>query len=478
MGCTEAIKAYATKAKDRQFHIFALVCVVGISSWMLINGMYGELAALVPALPEGWSLPSYICIAVEASNISPLIYTILVSLLVSRKITQKRVDTISTGVVMLFNTLICIITATCWSRHPLLASHSGMLIFCAFASGLAATLSTICMFAFASRFPNSNYTVMLQIGMVLSGTIPGIIGLIQSPGQSYQHFSVEGYFWGLFILFVFCCVGFVALATIREELLFYDKVVSTDAENGKELDVTEEAKTKEEPKPEEGSKSEEKSKPEEKSKSEEESKHEEEPKPEEESKPEAETAPEKKSTEEPTKKYRWYDHYWMDYTAIFILNFVENGALTQIVTYAAMPFGSLALEMSTVLSITLAPLACFFAIFVKYKPNGVILCSAVLVPFVYVLTVAKLAPHPFLSGTHDTAGGTLIVFFYVIDKIFLSYGKAALWARLFDKAFACKNVKTGSRITRFGGLAQQGGSFVGAILFFCLINYTQAFRAF
>jgi riboflavin transporter 2 len=434
------IEKCGKKAKKLQLHVFALVCMVGISSWMLINGVWGELAALVPVLPEGWNLPSYIDIAVEASNIAPLIYTILVSLLVSTKTSQKRVDTISTGVVIGVNTLICIVTAICWQRHPLLADHSGMLIFCVFVSGLAATLSTICMFAFASRFPNYRYTVMMQIGMVLSGTIPGIIGLIQSPGQPYQRFSVEGYFWGLFIIFFFCCICFGVLVSIRRNMLFdADPVPAED-----------EAKAK--------SEADRKTNDEETAAS--------------------DVIVECQEAKPKQQTTHWHEHVWIDFAALFILNFVENGALTQLVTYAAMPFGSLTLEMCTVLSILLAPLACLIAIFVKYKPNGITLCVAVLIPFAYVLTVAKMAPKPFLCGSHNTAGGTLIVLFYVVDKIFLSYAKAALWARLFERAAICKDAKSGSRVTRIGGLFQQGGSFVGAILFFCLVNYTQAFRAF
>lgn len=422
----------------RGLRAYMLMAAVGASSWMLINSVYGELAALVPALPEGWALPSYIVIAVEASNVCPLVYFIAVTLLVSAEATQKKVDTISTGVVIIVNTLVCVVTAVCWSRHPLLANHSGMLIFCVFASGTVSTLSTICMFAFASRFPDPKYSMTMMIGMVLSGTIPGIIGLIQAPGQPYQHFSVEAYFWWIFAIFVVWCCCFGALVFIRRGDLFSVESKTAPDEGGEKLEEAQ-----------------------------------------------CEAPPEQRGEEEKKieaggdeKEKRWYNGVWVDLVVVFALNFVENGALTQIVTYAAMPFGSLALEMCTVLSILLAPLACFVPVFVKFKPNGVILCSAVLIPFAYVLAVAKMSPTPFLCGDHDTAGGTLIVFFYIVDKILLSYSKTVIWGRLHEAATACSDNKTASRLTRVTGCCQQGGSFVGALLFFFLVNYTHAFSMF
>lgn len=40
----------------------------GISSWVAINGLWMELPLLVYVLPEGWNLPAYLSIIIQASG--------------------------------------------------------------------------------------------------------------------------------------------------------------------------------------------------------------------------------------------------------------------------------------------------------------------------------------------------------------------------------------------------------------------------
>lgn len=43
----------------RRAIVYVLVIIFAMASWIDINGVWVELPLLVPRLPEGWGLPSY-----------------------------------------------------------------------------------------------------------------------------------------------------------------------------------------------------------------------------------------------------------------------------------------------------------------------------------------------------------------------------------------------------------------------------------
>lgn len=46
--------------------IAVLLILFGFSSWIAINGLWMELPLLVNVLPEGWNLPAYLSIIIQA----------------------------------------------------------------------------------------------------------------------------------------------------------------------------------------------------------------------------------------------------------------------------------------------------------------------------------------------------------------------------------------------------------------------------
>ena len=46
-------------SRMRRAIVYMLVIVFAMASWIDINGVWVELPLLVPRLPEGWGLPSY-----------------------------------------------------------------------------------------------------------------------------------------------------------------------------------------------------------------------------------------------------------------------------------------------------------------------------------------------------------------------------------------------------------------------------------
>lgn len=54
---------------------YGLIVMLGSSSWLGVNAMWLELPLLVRALPEGWSLPSFLAIIIQLACIGPVLYS-------------------------------------------------------------------------------------------------------------------------------------------------------------------------------------------------------------------------------------------------------------------------------------------------------------------------------------------------------------------------------------------------------------------
>uniref|UniRef100_A0A671MD40 Riboflavin transporter n=1 Tax=Sinocyclocheilus anshuiensis TaxID=1608454 RepID=A0A671MD40_9TELE len=54
-----------------------LAGLFGMGSWVTICGLWVELPLIVPQVPEGWYLPSYISVIVQLANIGPLFVTLM-----------------------------------------------------------------------------------------------------------------------------------------------------------------------------------------------------------------------------------------------------------------------------------------------------------------------------------------------------------------------------------------------------------------
>ena len=53
-----------------------LSVMFGVGAWISINGLWVELPLLVQALPEGWSLPSFMSIVIQIANIGLNSFTV------------------------------------------------------------------------------------------------------------------------------------------------------------------------------------------------------------------------------------------------------------------------------------------------------------------------------------------------------------------------------------------------------------------
>ena len=63
-----------SKAEATDTFVYALMAVFGLSSWIAINGIYSELPLIINDLPEGWAINATLSLVIQAANIGPLAY--------------------------------------------------------------------------------------------------------------------------------------------------------------------------------------------------------------------------------------------------------------------------------------------------------------------------------------------------------------------------------------------------------------------
>ena len=292
------------------------------------------------------------------------------------------------------------------------------------------------------NFTFHSYTLALQVGMTLSGSIPGILGLIQSPGAENPLFGITAFFCVMAIVMTGCCVCFCVLLAVQDRAIMplSDQEITLD------------------------------------------------------------TVPfiahsESQSQQSIDKPKRWYSGFWVSPQNLFICAFVENGALTQVhgnaivnnsVDYylccnAIRNYDTADVHIIGTNSIAnslfnpphkplspkwVASYWNYFASFCVYSWYFSCFSETTIVRF------SLLFFTNYFSYDNAAVGGTLITLIYVFERIAISYSKTVVWMYANEQITL---MQTNSSRLKWCGCAQQAGSFVGAFLFFILVNYSGLF---
>ena len=157
-----------------------LICLFGLSSWVAINGVWAEMPALVPVLPEGDRLPSMIVIIAQFANVGPLIY-LLVSI-ATNCVKKKRVnlEVPAVFVIVSFGIVICVLLAIFWDHTSVLfnKTRSIPLLVLSFCLALVDCTSTVVYIPYMERFPDK-FISALFMGEGFGALFPSLVALVQ-----------------------------------------------------------------------------------------------------------------------------------------------------------------------------------------------------------------------------------------------------------------------------------------------------------
>ncbi|XP_042596373.1 solute carrier family 52, riboflavin transporter, member 3-B [Cyprinus carpio] len=440
-------------------HVFA--CLFGIGSWVAINGMWVELPLIVPSIPEGWYLPSYLTIIIQMANIGPLFITLMHRFRPGVLDERPVIYTIITvGVVATF------LLAFLWNRTLTFGGgeHSAALLSLSFLLSVVDCTSSVTFLPFMMRL-QPRYLTTYFIGEGLSGLIPALVALIQGVGvvhcknatvnanfsmgnsslgfegelqAHYQpaNFSAQGFFLFLSAMMMVCLGAFLLLnfhpAVAREHK---SKGYVDNSQRVEKIDMSQ-APNNENP----------------------------------------EQTPMLDFPEGTVIKqhssFGKGTYSTMELVFIFVVlawvNALTNAVLPSVQAYSCLPYGNQAYHLAATLSSVANPVACFIAMFVPIR-------SLVLMGFLtvtgtgfgaYIMAMAALSPCPLLIN-HDL-GAALIVLTWVIFVLTLSYVKVIIGVILRDE---------GHSALVWCGAVVQLGSMLGALSMFPLVSVYRLFQS-
>lgn len=156
-----------------------LACLLGMGSWVAINGMWVELPLIVPAIPEGWHLPSYLTVIIQMANIGPFFITFMHRFRPG-VLKERTVIYCILGLGIIATFLLAIF----WKVTVTVADslHSVPLLVLSFLLSVVDCTSSVTFLPFMTRL-HPQYLTTYFVGEGLSGLVPGLVALLQGVGQ-------------------------------------------------------------------------------------------------------------------------------------------------------------------------------------------------------------------------------------------------------------------------------------------------------
>ncbi|XP_012673710.1 riboflavin transporter 2 [Clupea harengus] len=422
-----------------------LACLFGLGSWVTICGLWVELPLIVPQIPEGWYLPSYLSVLIQLANVGPLGVT-LAHRLCPGKLNEATLiySIVSLGAVATF------LMAFFWRETVEIGgTHRSVPLFVlTFLVSAVDCTSSVTFLPFMNRLPPV-YLTSYFIGEGLSGLLPALVALAQGvgvmhcvnvttvghaslPGNAslvphYQpaNFSTEVFFVFLMTMMLVCLGSFLLLNVLP--------CVPCEPPSSARKGSREHNASK---------------------------------------------AEQKFMITSASTKLHCHSRFgtgrysWPEVAYIFFVlawaNALTNAVLPSVQAYSCLPYGNITYHWSATMAAVANPVACFIAMFFPRRSlflMGTLTITGTAIG-AYIMGVAVLSPCPLL--VNDIAGSVIIVGAWVLFVLTLSYVKVIIGVILRDE---------GHSALVWCGAVVQFGSMVGALTMFPLVNIYSLFQS-
>ncbi|XP_077384038.1 solute carrier family 52, riboflavin transporter, member 3-B [Festucalex cinctus] len=438
-----------------------LACLFGMGSWVAINGMWVELPLIVPQIPEGWFLPSYLTVLIQMANVGPLVITLM---------HRFRPGVLDEGPVVYCIVALGIIAtfllAFFWKHTVAIGSslHSVPLLTLCLLLSVVDCTSSVTFLPFMMRLC-PQYLTSYFAGEGLSGLVPALVALIQGVGVVRCHdatltvslnntfenstvntgelqavyqpakFSAQVFFLFLSVMMVVCLIAFTLLnhhpAVAREkknDLYFREELAP-----GKDQVFSLHSQTPEQ-------------------------------------KPML--SPFQSARREPRSSFGRGAYSNSEVAFIFVVlawvNALTNAVLPSVQSYSCLPYGNQAYHLAATMAAVANPLACFIAMFMPIR-SLIFMCLLTVFGTgfgAYIMAMAALSPCPLL--VHSASGTVVIVLVWILFVLTLSYVKVIIGIILRDE---------GHSALVWCGAVVQLGSMVGALSMFPLVSVHGLFKS-
>lgn len=152
-----------------------LALIFGVSSWIGVTAAYLQLPLVIATAPEGLTLPSYMTVIVQSSNILSLSYVIYQKYS-PRKLNENRVIYI----IMVIGCMAALGMAFFYQFIVKIGEtdHSIAWLIFTFMFAMVGTISSVLFMPYLGRFREC-YLIMFLHGQGLNGILPSILNFIQ-----------------------------------------------------------------------------------------------------------------------------------------------------------------------------------------------------------------------------------------------------------------------------------------------------------
>ena len=225
---------------------YFFICIFGIGSWIAVNGIWAEISILVNSTPECVKLPAILVVIIQLANFGPLLYGCIKYLFHCCKLQAYKIHLESGAIVVLIiiGITACVLLSFLWNRTSMVynGEHSIALFILTFFLSLVDCTSSVLFVPFMKHF-SEQYMSALYIGEGLSGLLPSLFALSQGSvnsniscnGNYTGHedlgirFSPSVYFVFLSGMLFLCGCSFVIIVTlpaIRKHMVYNNKKIS------------------------------------------------------------------------------------------------------------------------------------------------------------------------------------------------------------------------------------------------------------
>eukprot|EP00039_Didymoeca_costata_P032348 m.37451 g.37451 ORF g.37451 m.37451 type:complete len:436 (+) comp9316_c0_seq2:415-1722(+) len=414
---------------DYDLTTFILFVLLGIGSWITINGVFAELPLIVNDLPEGWAIGTYLGLSIQIANVGPTLYSYL---------RYKNLITLhgATYFILSIGTVATVLIGVLWKETTTIAgvNHSSALIILVFFAAIVDCTTSLLFWPFVGEY-RSQYVPALSLGEGLTGLVASGLSWIQT-AKSRDHLilSVSDFFYILGAMMAASMMSFFLLRSLARALAQRNEPLSRTS---KTVNLADESVAND---------------------------------------------PLLPSNEDrfPANSHLTGDESrdWTSFTthiifSLGILSVYQNGVRPAIMTYACMPYGSVTYHVANTMLLCMDPIGAVAAYFYRPSPFIFILLFVFsTLSVAYLLLIAALSPTPPLQG--QILGSILVVLIAVFGAISLSVAKTGMLLRLKLQDDAAKAKK--NSLLYYQGLSVQVGAFFGSVLMFLLVNVGHVFK--
>ena len=183
---------------------------VGMFPWLLVNGIFVELAVFNKILPEGIELSSQAGAITQIANVG-LLYVWL-----RDRYKNSRWLSLSYTIWALLGLCFVSCMILCFAWDVTVGGVSVVLLSTTFTGGLVGIIGLTVIYPWVSEFP-PGATSAVSTGTASSGVIAGVIGLVQGAGAEKQTFSPFVFMLSMTTITIVSAVFFHILDRERNE---------------------------------------------------------------------------------------------------------------------------------------------------------------------------------------------------------------------------------------------------------------------